>query len=90
MYLNGNYVPIKNISKKWNSLSEFYFFYSKEIGHSPEKHKEIMEILEWAKANDKITFGICSFVIDHQWETLKQLRDNPEIETRASTSLLDE
>lgn len=90
MYLNGKYVPIKNISKKWNSLDEFYFFYGMQIGHNPDKHKEVMDILKWAIDNDKISFGICSFVIDHQWETLKKLKDDPSINLIASTSLLDE
>ena len=37
---------LKNISKKFYSLDEFYFYYSAAIGHNLEKHKEVMEILK--------------------------------------------
>jgi hypothetical protein len=39
-------VSLKNISKKFDSLDEFFFAYSSTIKHNPEKHKEIMEILD--------------------------------------------
>lgn len=66
LYINGKYCPLRNISKKFTSLEEFYFHYSSTIGHSVEKHKEVMELLRWAKENKKITFGILSWVIDHK------------------------
>jgi hypothetical protein len=38
--------PLKNISKRFYSLDEFYFYYSSAIGHSIEKHKEIVELVK--------------------------------------------
>lgn len=76
LYLNGKFVPLKGISKRFTSFDEFYFHYSSTIGHSIEKHNEIMEILKWARENKKITFGILSFVIDQRWEDLKLMRDS--------------
>lgn len=76
LYLQGKYVPLRNISKKFSSLEEFFFHYSSQIGHSVEKHKEVMELLEWAKANKKITFGILSWVIDHKWEDIKLMKEH--------------
>lgn len=89
--INGKYAPLKDISKRFSSLDEFFFFYSTQIGHNVEKHKEVMEILEWAKDNGYLNFGILSFVISNQWNALKELRDNPEIAPVSQQSIyLDE
>ena len=64
--INGKYAPLKDISKRFSSLDEFFFFYSTQIGHNIEKHKEVMEILKWAKDNGHLNFGILSFVISNQ------------------------
>ena len=84
--INGKFVPLKDISKRFSSLDEFYFFYATQIGHNPEKHKEVLNILNWAKDNNFLNFGILSFVISNQWNMLKELRDNPEIAPIASTN----
>jgi hypothetical protein len=44
-----------------------------------------MEILEWAKENNMINFGITSFVVNNQWKALKELRDNPDLAPIATT-----
>ena len=76
--VNGRTIPLKNIAKKFNTLDEFFFAYSSTIKHNPQKHKEVMDILKWAKENGKITSGILDFVISQQWIALQQLRDNPQ------------
>ena len=58
--------PLKNISKHWDSLEEFFFSYSSAIKHNPNTHKEVMELLEWGKQNDQIKSGIADFVISRQ------------------------
>ena len=50
-----------------------------------------MEILEWAKSNDLLNFGILNFVVSEQWKALKELRDNPEmIPTANNICTIDE
>ena len=89
--INGQNMMLKDVSKRFASLDDFFFFYGTQIGHNPEKHKEVMEILNWAKENGYINFGILSFVISHQWENLKKLRDDPELVPVSQTSIyLDE
>lgn len=56
--IQGKYVPLKDISKKFYSLDEFFFYYGVQIGNNPEKHKEVLEILKWAKENNCLNFGI--------------------------------
>lgn len=89
--IKGNYMTLKDVSKRFSSLDDFFFFYGTQIGHNPEKHKEVMDILNWAKENNYINFGILNFTISRQWENLKQLRDNPELAPISQTSIyLDE
>lgn len=74
--IKGRLYSLKNISKKFYSLDEFYFYYSASIGHNPEKHKEVMEILRWAKEKNLINFGILEFCASQKWTQLKEMRDN--------------
>ena len=83
--INGKLTSLKNIATRFASLDDFFCFYATQINNDPEKHKEVMEILDWAKDNNKISFGILNFVISKQWEALKELRDNPEAIGTATT-----
>ena len=74
--INGKLMSLRNIAKKFYSLDEFYFYYSATIGHNPEKHKEIMELIKWGKENDQIRVGILEFIASHKWDELKYLKEN--------------
>ena len=76
--INGKSYPLRNIAKKFNSIEDFSFHYGTQIKHNPEKHKEIMELLEWAKENNKINIGILEFVCSHGWDSLQYLKDHPQ------------
>ena len=86
----GKWYPLKNIAKKFDTLDQFFFAYSSAIKHNPEKHKEVMELLEWGKKNNQINYGIIEFVISHKWEELKYLRDNGIQDDIAISTLLDD
>lgn len=73
--VKGKLYSLKNISKKFYSLDEFYFYYSATIGHNPEKHREIMDILAWAKEKNLINFGILEFCASRKWEMFKEMRE---------------
>lgn len=74
--INGKIFSLRNISKKFNNFDEFCFEYGMAIKFNPQKHQEILNILEEAKNDNLINNGLCSFVIDRQWETLKLMKDN--------------
>ena len=76
--IQGKLASLKNISKKFYSLDDFFFFYSSKIKHNPDKHKEVMDILQWAKDNGKINFGILEYVASEKWNDLMYLRDHPQ------------
>ena len=74
--INGSVVPLRGVSKKFNSLEDCYRVYGKYINWNPETHSEILELIAWAKENTNvIQFSLASFVIDRRWDELKALRD---------------
>ena len=75
MIVQGIQHSLLNISKKYNSLEEAYFAYGKAIGHNPVKHKRVLELLEWAKDNKLINYGICEFIISQKWTELERLQN---------------
>ena len=76
LHVNGKMVPLTNISKRYSSLEELFFSYSAAIGHNPEKHKEVMELLEWAKDNDHIRYSIVEFIASRKWTEIQAIKDN--------------
>ena len=73
--INNRSVSLKNISKKFYSLDEYFFYYSVAIGHSIEKHKEVLELLKWGKETGKIHYSCLEFVASRKWEELKLLKE---------------
>lgn len=75
--INGYTVSLRGISKKFDSLEDFYRFYGKSIGWNYDKHKEIIELIRWEKENNIgfLRMSIASFVIEQKWEELKMLKD---------------
>ena len=87
---NGKLLPLRNIAKKFNTLDEFFFAYSSAIKHNPEKHKEVMELLEWGKEHNQINYGITEFIISQKWSELKYIRDNGLESNTVSEILTDD
>lgn len=83
--INNKVYSLKNISKKFISLDEFYFYYSSTIGHNIDKHNEIMDLLKWGKENDLIRIGILEFVVSHKWTELLELKNDNKINNIASS-----
>lgn len=84
-YINGKYFSLRNFSKRFSSFQELFFFYSSQIQHNPSKHKEILEIVQWAKENNLLKFGIVEFIVSHKWNELKELRESGSHQDIAST-----
>ena len=73
--INGEPVGIRSVSKKFDSLEDFYRYYGKSISWKPEKHEYIMELVSWAKDRNLLVTTLANFVIDHKWEELEALRN---------------
>lgn len=72
--INGEPVGIRSISKKFDSLEDFYRYYGKTISWKPETHEHIIELVNWAKERNLLVTTLANFVIDHKWEELEALR----------------
>lgn len=73
--IDGNPVSLRGIAKKFDSIEDFYRFYGKSILWNPEKHEEILNLINWGKENNVIRESIASFVINRSWDTLQALKD---------------
>ena len=73
--INGEPVGIRSVSKKFDSLEDFYRYYGKSISWKPEKHEYIMELVSWAKDHNLLVTTLANFGIDHKWEELEALRN---------------
>jgi len=75
--INGYTVSLRGISKKFDTLEDFYRFYGKSIGWDATKHKEILELISWEQDNAVgfLRMSIASFVIEQKWVELKALKD---------------
>ena len=74
-YINGRPFSLRNITKLYKSLDEMCFAYGEAIRFDPMKHKEVLEILEYARDNNLINNGICTFIAERQWDMFRQMRD---------------
>lgn len=84
--IGQNMVPIRSVSKKYDSLEDAYRAYGKAIGWSPEVHKEIIDLIEWAKENTTvINTTLCNFIIDQKWNDLKALREGDLVNVNFNT-----
>lgn len=78
VYINGKSFSLRNVTKLYKSLEEMCFAYGEAIKFNPETHKEVMELLEYAKENNLINSGICQFIAERQWDMYAQMRDGEE------------
>lgn len=73
--INGSPVGIRSISKKFDSLEDFYRFYGKTIRWKSDFHNHIIELVKWANENNILNTTLANFVIDHKWEELEALKN---------------
>lgn len=75
--INGGMVPLHGVSKRFGSREDFFRFYSKIINWNPETHGKIIELIKWEQANNVgfLNMTVLSFVIDHRWEALQDIKD---------------
>lgn len=75
--INGEMVPLHGVSKRFGSREDFFRFYSKIINWNPETHSKIIELIKWEQANNVgfLNMTVLSFVIDHRWEALQDIKD---------------
>lgn len=73
--INGSPVGIRSVSKKFDSLEDFYRFYGKTIRWKSDFHNHIIELVKWANENNILNTTLANFVIDHKWVELEALKN---------------
>jgi hypothetical protein len=73
--INGNMCSLRGVSRHFNSLEDAYFKYGRYIKWNPEVHKEIIDLVNWAKDNNVLNQSLSSFIINNAWHDLKALKE---------------
>jgi hypothetical protein len=60
-------------------LDKLFEDYAKKIGYSIDTHKEVLEIVQWAKDKELLNIGIEKFILSYYWESLKELRGKDDV-----------
>lgn len=79
--INGSVIPLRGVSKKFDSLEDAYFRYGKSIRWNSEKHDHIIELVSWAKEHNILNCSLASFIVNNGWLDLEALKngDNSNI-----------
>ena len=73
--INNTTYPLRNVTKLYKSFDEFCFKYAEAINFNPEKHEEVLKLVEDAADSNLINVNIASFVGSHGWEDLKAMQE---------------
>ena len=78
-YVKGQIFNLRRVSKKFNSLEEAFFKYGKYIRFNEEVHKEVIELVKWGIDNGYNFTTLDSFIVDQDWNNIKNVRDGGSI-----------
>lgn len=83
--VKGQVFNLRRVSKRFNSLEEAFFKYGKYIKFNEETHKEVLDLIKWGIDNYYNFTTLDSFIIDKDWNNIKNIRDNNEININYDT-----
>ena len=84
-YVKGQVFNLRRVSKKFNSLEEAFFKYGKYIRFNEDTHKEVIELIKWGIDNGYNFTTLDSFIVDQDWNNIRNVRDNNEININYDT-----
>lgn len=73
--VNGQYFNLRSVSHKFDSLEDAFSKYGKYIKNNPEKHLEILNLIEWGKENSYNFTTLDRFIVDNAWESIKNMKE---------------
>lgn len=73
--INNCIIPLRGVSKHFNSLEDAYFKYGKNINWNPEKHEYIISLVNYGKENNLINMSLASFIINNSWLDLEAMKN---------------
>lgn len=79
--ISGRTFSLRNISKNFRNLDDMCWHYGCAIKFDRKKHEEILDLLEYGKAENLIHSGLADFIISHGWLAIdaykNEVKDNP-------------
>lgn len=72
----GRIYVLNNITKGYKDMEELYYDYGRIIKFNPDTHKEVMELLEFGKEHNLISYGICEFIKSYKWLNIKKMKED--------------
>lgn len=77
--INGITVPLRSVSKKFDSMEDFFKFYAKSIKYNIDLHNKIIELTKWAADNTNIiNTTLVNYVVDQRWNDIEALKDGTQ------------
>lgn len=74
--IQGIITPLRSVSKKFDSLEQFFRYYGKVIHHNIDLHNRIIELIKWDNDNSRmINTTLCNFVVDQKWNDIEALKN---------------
>lgn len=86
--INGRQCSLKNISKMYKGMDDFCFAYGKAIKFDPIMHNKILELLEFAKENNLLHYGIVEFISSMKWLEIEELKSSDNLNGYQNSELL--
>ena|SRR5574344_186175 len=85
--INGMCISLRGVSKKFDSLEDFFRFYGKTIKWDIKLHNHILDLIDWEQSNNIgfINFSISTFVIEHKWLELEALKEGKLVNVNFNT-----
>lgn len=77
--VNGIEYKLRRVSKKFSSLEQAFFHYGKYIGWNPDKHKQILELVELGKQTGYQFSTLDAFIVDNDWLNIEALKENGQL-----------
>lgn len=66
---------LNNITKGYKGMEDLCYDYGRIIKFNPSKHREIMNLLEFAKEHNLLSYGIVEFIKSYKWLTIQKIKD---------------
>lgn len=77
--IGGKIVTLRGVASKFNSLEDAFKMYAKIIHYKDTTHKEIIELVKWAKEHEVLNQSLASFIINQSWLDLKEIKNGNAI-----------
>lgn len=88
---NGQWFPLRNLTKYYMDDRAAGLAYMKKIRGEYELHKEIIELVKWAKDETvgALKWTLTEFIGSGKWDELKEMKNRPELLNNFSDNLVD-